>query len=152
MHHSSPHASHRHAVARSAASRPATAWCQQLQRALGEGWESLLLGELWRAARGLVEPAHPKLTSSFNHTSMQKQAAKSTFSLRAMPSAVRRARSLTRRPSRARLAFSHASTPTADSVWRDGRRRKAHRAGAFPAQLAVLHAPRPWRRCHSTTP
>ena len=78
MHHSSPHASHRHAVARSAASRPATAWCQQLQRALGEGWESLLLGELWRAARGLVEPAHPKLTSSFNHTSIPGSMLKVT--------------------------------------------------------------------------
>jgi len=78
MHHSSPHASHRHAVARSAASRPATAWCQQLQRALGEGWESSLLGELWRAARGLVEPAHPKLTSSFNHTSIPGSMLKVT--------------------------------------------------------------------------
>ena len=78
MHHSSPHASHRHAVARSAASRPATSWCQQLQRALGERWESLLLGELWRAARGLVEPAHPKLTSSFNHTSIPGSMLKVT--------------------------------------------------------------------------
>ena len=51
---------------------------QQLQRALGEGWESLLLGELWRAARGLVEPAHPKLTSSFNHTSIPGSMLKVT--------------------------------------------------------------------------
>jgi hypothetical protein len=42
--------------------------------ALGE----LIVGELWRAARGLVEPAHPKLTSSFNHTSIPGSMLKVT--------------------------------------------------------------------------